>query len=182
MITSDLGRYVGAPIRSLQEMLRTISFVEPLLPSILPNGRYGEGTMEAVMIFQKINDLPITGNVDLATWDAIVSEHGRALEELAPPRTAELFSRAEEELVPGQRTLALYPIQGMFLALSERLSDVRRAQPTGVFDEATAQNVRWLRDRGGLAPTGIFDQAAWTLLCRLYGTFVSRRTWDGALP
>ena len=70
----------------------------------------------------------------------------------------------------------------MFLALSERLSDVRRAQPTGVFDEATAQNVRWLQDRGGLAQTGIFDQAAWTLLCRLYGTFVSRRTWDGALP
>ena len=45
MITTDLGRYVGAPIRSLQEMLRTIAFVEPMLPSILPNGRYVEGTM-----------------------------------------------------------------------------------------------------------------------------------------
>ena len=182
MISTDLGRYVGAPIRSLQEMLRTIAFAEPLLPSILPNGRYGEGTMEAVMVFQKLNGLPITGDVDLATWDAIVSAHGRVLRELAPPRTAELFPRPEGELVPGQRTLALYPIQGMFLALSECLSDVRRAQPTGVFDEATAQNVRWLRDRGRLAPTGILDRAAWTLLCRLYGTFVSRRTWDGTLP
>ena len=41
--------YIGNPVLSLQEMLRTISFQYPILPRLIPDGVFGEQTLEAVI-------------------------------------------------------------------------------------------------------------------------------------
>lgn len=48
MIRSQL-HLIGQPVRSLQTMLRTISFAYPFLPRLTPDGIFGERTLEAVM-------------------------------------------------------------------------------------------------------------------------------------
>ena len=71
--------YLGLPIRSLQTMLRTLSRCAPGLPCPIPDGVFGEVTLEAVMRFQQSAGMPITGRVDNDTWDAIAAAYRSAL-------------------------------------------------------------------------------------------------------
>ncbi|MFR1234301.1 MAG: peptidoglycan-binding domain-containing protein [Evtepia gabavorous] len=73
MSTSLPPAFSLGPVSTLQEMLRTIAFVNRSLPFLRPTGRFDEETLEAVMMFQKINGFPVTGIVDRRTWDAIMN-------------------------------------------------------------------------------------------------------------
>ncbi|MCI8762938.1 MAG: peptidoglycan-binding protein, partial [Oscillospiraceae bacterium] len=61
----------GQPIRSLQYMLNQLAIHNDILTRLAVDGIFGERTLEAVMVFQRENGLPVTGVVDLTTWNAI---------------------------------------------------------------------------------------------------------------
>ena len=63
----DESKYLGRPVKSLQAMLRQISYVYPVIPRLVPDGLFGEETLEAVMIFQREFRLPVTGTCLLYT-------------------------------------------------------------------------------------------------------------------
>jgi hypothetical protein len=174
-MSQDPASFVGQPVRSLQEMLRTISYVHPALPPLFPNGTFGEGTLEAVMLFQREFGLPVTGTVTLTDWKVLTAEYRRVKRLLARPQTAALFPAGGDVFQPGDRDPLLYPIQGMFCALAEGMAGIEPCVPSGVFDQATGQNVRWLQGCAGLPVTGALDQETWASLCRLYATFLTRR-------
>lgn len=52
----------------IQEQLARISQAYPAIPTITPDGIYGEATKAAVEKFQSIFGLPVTGVVDYRTW------------------------------------------------------------------------------------------------------------------
>ena len=58
----------GEKVRQLQEQLQRISRAYPAIPSITPDGVYGNQTKEAVQKFQSVFGLPVTGVVDYPTW------------------------------------------------------------------------------------------------------------------
>ncbi len=58
----------GEPVRTIQHQLNAISRNFPLIPKLIEDGVYGENTAAAVRKFQEIFKMPITGNVDFATW------------------------------------------------------------------------------------------------------------------
>lgn len=58
----------GPKVEQLQEQLDTIASVYTAIPSVVPDGIYGEATQRAVREFQSIFGLPVTGVVDFATW------------------------------------------------------------------------------------------------------------------
>lgn len=58
----------GEPVSQTQEFLNRIARNYPLIPKVPVDGVYGEGTAEAVNVFQGIFNLPQTGVVDYATW------------------------------------------------------------------------------------------------------------------
>ena len=58
----------GDKVRQLQEQLQRISRTYPAIPSITPDGIYGNRTKEAVQKFQSVFGLPATGVVDYPTW------------------------------------------------------------------------------------------------------------------
>ena len=62
---------VAQPIRSLQYMLNRLSLRYDFLPALVPDGVFGERTLEAVMLFQRELLRPVTGVVDRRTWDEI---------------------------------------------------------------------------------------------------------------
>lgn len=164
--------FLGRPVRSLQEMLRALSAVHGDIPALVPTGRFGPYTLEAVMVFQREARLPVTGRVDLATWNALAGEYVQVSRRLPPTETGTLFPCEGAEILPGQTTPLLYPIQGMFCGLSGVLSDFVHSPPTGKCDERTVRNTRTLQRCGGLEETGRFDWEAWQSLSRLYETFV----------
>ena len=58
----------GEKVRQMQEQLNVIARDYPALPVIRVDGIYGEATGNAGRKFQKIFALPVTGQVDFATW------------------------------------------------------------------------------------------------------------------
>ena len=58
----------GSKVLQLQEQLNRISQNYPLIPKLVEDGIYGEGTAQAVKVFQQVFKLPQTGVVDYATW------------------------------------------------------------------------------------------------------------------
>lgn len=68
-------------IRELQGYLHGISHIQQL-PHIIPDGIYGEKTIEAIRQFQQQNHMPATGETDTATWNAVAQAY---LQEVRPP-------------------------------------------------------------------------------------------------
>ncbi len=61
----------GDDVRTIQQQLNAISNNYPLIQKIAVDGRYGEKTAEAVRVFQRVFDLPVTGEVNFPTWYSI---------------------------------------------------------------------------------------------------------------
>ena len=161
-------------IQDLQRMLTAISHVHRESPRLQQDGRFGEKTLEAVMRFQRTTGLPVTGEVDQSTWEAVCQAHRDAQKHLAPPRSISLLPHHGQDIHPGQSTPLLFPVQGMFLALSAIFGPVRPGEVSGWLDEDTAHNLRWLQNRGNRSETGILDKDTWEDLSRLYETFITR--------
>ncbi len=58
----------GEKVRTIQEQLDVIRDTYSNIPSLTVDGVYGPQTAAAVSQFQKIFDLPVTGDVDYRTW------------------------------------------------------------------------------------------------------------------
>ena len=52
----------------MQEQLNAISAVYTAIPSLVPDGIFGENTRRSVEEFQSVFGLPVTGVVDYRTW------------------------------------------------------------------------------------------------------------------
>lgn len=170
---NPLLSFSQGPVRTLQTMLRTISHVDHSIPFLRPTGEFDEATLEAVMRFQKCRGLPVTGVVDRQTWDAVMNAFLRAWGTLSPPATLSLFTPTTPDVHPGQTSPLLPLVQEIFQNLSRKLADVTAAPSTGVLDEETAANLRWLQARANLPATGVLDKNTWTMLVRLFDTFAA---------
>nr|WP_317325328.1 peptidoglycan-binding domain-containing protein [uncultured Flavonifractor sp.] len=173
MIVPQKIRLIGQPVRSLQTMLRELSFLHAALPRLTPDGVFGERTLEAVMLFQRDFFPPVTGRVDQATWDAIAAQYLRARAELSGPLPFQGYPQGGVTVEPGQDSVHLSLAQTMFQALSNRLSGLEHSPATGRNDPATTHNLRWLQRLSGQPQTGALDQGSWNALSRLYTVFIT---------
>ena len=85
MTSAQHVNLIGQPVRSLQTMLRELSYHYSFLPRLTPDGVFGERTLEAVMLFQRELHPPVTGRVDQGVWDAIAERYLDVLSHTAPP-------------------------------------------------------------------------------------------------
>lgn len=180
MMRMELERELLArPVRALQYMLNQLSLVYDFMPSVALSGTFDEGTLEAVMRFQREFAPPVTGVVDRRTWQAIQKKWEEAQEKLDPPRPVRAFPGNGKQANPGEWKEYMALPQTMFHSLSHYFSGIVPGNQGGLHDEVSAENVRWLQRRSGLKPTGIMDQAAWNALSRLYEIFVIP---EGVMP
>lgn len=166
--------YLGQPVRSLQSMLRAISFTNSAIPRIVPNGVFDEQTLEALMVFQREEGLPVTGKADKTTWETLTEAYEESNFVLSQPRSANLFPDYPYVVIPGTYSPFLIPIQGMFNVLSTILSNLEPVTVNGVHTGASVHNTIWLQERCGEPPNGILDRTVWDRLSRLYDAFVIR--------
>ena len=165
----------GQPVRDLQEMLLLLSREQPQIPAVRPDGYFGEGTLEGVMVFQRDHRLPVTGEVDLATWQAISRQYRDALGRLGRPQPLRVMPHAGAVLEEGDQRPQVPLVQAMFDALAQVLSGFEATGGDGVYQGATAADTRRVQRAAGLEETGRMDRAAWDSLARLYHLFVTRQ-------
>ncbi|MGN0485359.1 MAG: peptidoglycan-binding protein [Lachnospiraceae bacterium] len=58
----------GPKVRQMQEQLNAIANAYPEIKKVTADGIYGPRTEQAVRTFQRLFDLPVTGEVDYPTW------------------------------------------------------------------------------------------------------------------
>lgn len=171
MIVPQEIRLIGQSVRSLQTMLRELSFRYEFLPRLTPDGIFGERTLEAVMLFQREFHPPVTGQVNQGTWDAIAARYRQTLAQ--SPRPLRGYPGGGYTVSPGQDSIHLYLVQSMFQALAGLLNGIENAPATGQNDAATQHNLRWLQALEGRPETGVLDQESWNTVSRLYTLFVT---------
>ena len=160
--------FLGRPVRALQIMLREISRLVPSVPPVIPDGIYGQSTMQAVTALQRYACLPATGIVDRATWDKIVSMYDEACEDRTPPAPLTPAVQPGQCIEPGEENLHMYLVEAMFHALGRIYENVPGVEISGVNDDSCVAAIRWLQKLSDLPETGRMDSRTWRYLTGIY--------------
>ncbi len=169
----DETEYIGQPIKSLQHMLRTISFHDDRLERLVADGIFGPETEAVVRSYQNTRGLPVSGIADEDTWNRIREEYLQlvALETVYEPP---VFGDWRLAVEPGLYHPHLYLSQGILTALKKEFEDLPEVDYTGINDEKTTRALRWIQNRTGLKEDGVFDKFTWEMLNGLYYMYLTR--------
>lgn len=164
-ITVDRTVYV----RELQRSLRTLQRATQGYSTLPVDGIFGDETRLAVIQLQESVGLPVTGQVDLATWDAVMAASAAAAAKEASPTRVYAYRLCQPPLAPGMREDAVYFLQIMLSRLCSIYTNLPAADaPTGHFSENTAGVLRALQRLLGLAESGVADKETWNKTVELY--------------
>ncbi len=164
----------GQPILSLQQMLNQLAIHNKALLRLAPDGVFGERTLEAVMLFQRENNLPVNGVVDDRTWNAIVEAYEKMEFLYGAPPPLNVLPNGTFTCCQGERSAPILIVQAMFNALDQVTSNFSPCAEGDVNDGNTCENLRTVQRLSGLPVSGTLDRATWSCLCQLYHALVTR--------
>ena len=156
------------PIRSLQLMLRALSFRHKEIPRIIPDGIFGGSTQEAVSAFQRLYGLPVTGTADLETFRAIAAAYDQAMADLRPEMAPIILFPADLVIYRDQSHPHVYLVQAMMAALYPVYGGEQVTELSGRIDRITGDNLQKLQEAAGLPATGNLDKRTYHALSALY--------------
>lgn len=166
--------FTGRPVRSLQTMLRVISEDDDRIPTVVPDGIYGQTTMNAVSAFQRRYGLPVTGVADQATWESIVNAYENALIRIGKAQPIEIVLEPGQVFRRGDRSPYLYLLQSMLTVLSQTSPTLDSPPHSGVIDGGTEEALAAFQILAGLPPTGELDRITWKYLVHHFTQEASR--------
>jgi len=152
---------VAQPVRSLQTMLRVLSEHDRSYPAVIPDGIYGQNTMQAVSIFQSLHGLPVTGVADQATWERIAAEYEKALIHIAEAEPVQIILNPNQVLRRGEASPYLRVAQAMLYTLAEVYSSIPLPSQSGILDVLTSDSIASFQQLTGLPMTGELDKVTW---------------------
>ena len=153
--------FVGQPVRGLQTMLRVIAEDSGRIPTVVPDGIYGPGTMNAVTAFQRQQGIPVTGIVDQPTWELIVASYEPALIRIGKAEPIEIILDPGQVFRYGDSSPYVYLLQSMLTQLSNDHPVIEPPGHSGVMDGPTTESLSGFQKLAGLEQTGEFDKITW---------------------
>lgn len=156
--------FIQQPIRSLQTMLQVISLDDSRIPTVIPDGIYGQTTINAVNRFQQLYGLPNTGITDQITWEKIVEVYEPALIRVDKAEPIEIIMDRGYVLRIDSDSPYVYFLQSMLLQLSNDHQSISQPNLTGIFDAATERSVKSFQILTELPVTGEVDKITWKQL------------------
>ena len=152
----------------LQQRLRNISKVHKDVPSVIPDGIFGEETENAVRAFQRKFGFPETGRVDFELWDRINEESKKALFILSDPIQVISIKKEDLPLVIGQVGREVHTLNMMLRRLGELYSNFRFENTGDEFTAETEREIRKWQKVIGHDITGEVDKLTWNRLAEHY--------------
>ena len=160
--------FLGQPIRSLQTMLRILSEDDPTLPTLIPDGIYGNQTRQAVYAFQQKYGIPATGVSDQQTWERIVEEHNKSRIRLSPAEPLQLILNPNQVIRRNEYHPYLFLVQSMLVALGTAYGVFSPPSITGILDLETSEAISTFQKLSALPQTGELDKITWKHLALQY--------------
>ena len=171
--------FVGAPVRSLQTMLRYIAEQDPSHESVIPDGVYGAQTASAVSQFQRKHNLPITGVADYNTWEAIRNAYMPAKVQVENAYPLQIVLNPNQVIRRGEEHPNIHIVQAILYVLSQEYNSILEPTRSGIVDEATAASISSFQELNSLPITGELDKLTWKELAIHYPLVANRRTGSG---
>ncbi len=163
-------------VREVQKYLLSLARAGMDVPRLRIDGVYGEETRQAVRLFQALMGIPVTGIVDLITWNILYSEYLESLE--ANGQSEGIFPF--EEVITGQGVSAgfsgniVYILQIMLETVAVYYDTLVNQTISGFFDALTEENLKRFQEINSLPPTGVLDKLTWNALSRAYNEALNR--------
>ena len=175
---------VGTAVTNIQYLLAYLALFYDAIPPIAVDGVFGPATADAVRSFQRYFDLPVTGSVDLATWDVLYRTYIGFLETIP-------FKYTEGTVLPypgvplrrGSESGEVRLLQEYITYISRFIDEIPAVNPTGFFGEQTEAAVIALQNYFGIEPNGTVAAATWNAITSLYDDlFAGTRLNEGQFP
>ncbi|MGN0636962.1 MAG: peptidoglycan-binding protein [Huintestinicola sp.] len=157
-----------ANVTELQRYLREISTSGANVRPVIPDGLYNEQTAAAVADFQRMKGLPVTGETDRVTWDAILDTYYDIIANLSEQIGIKPLPSVKTVLSPGDKGTAIVIIQAMLNTLAGLFYNITPNSLSGVYDSDTVKAVAEFQTIAGLAPTGNTDIRTYNALAGLF--------------
>ncbi|MEG0614627.1 MAG: peptidoglycan-binding protein [Oscillospiraceae bacterium] len=163
-------------IIQVQNFLRGVALSNKKIPSVIPDGIYGAETQNAVKIFQEEYGLPITGEVDEATWNELEAQYKIATRKFR--RTMEIlpFPKKENFAVKyGELGYLVYIIQVMLNEIATEFGNLTSIPVTGNYDKETETAVKKMQKIFVIDISGIVDENTWKHLAKSFNATINFR-------
>ena len=156
-------------ILEIQRILRAIDYFENDTAKIRLTGNYNEETRQGVKNFQEKYGLPVTGTVDVATWQLLQAVDKATKEAQALARAVYILPRNPEYTIfPGLADDVVYVIQHMLNVISQEYDEISPIKFSGVYDTDTENAIREFQRKNLLENSGIIDPATFNRLADEY--------------
>ncbi len=165
-------------VKIIQQELNRISNNYPAIPKITTSGGiFDFETQEAVEAFQRIFNLPVTGQVDKATWYKIKEYYNgvRRLGELVSEGLTyeDVTTQFSTELSLGMTGYTVTTIQYYLNVISYFNPNLNIFPITNVYDEATRNAVINFQNEYGISPTGVVEEETWNKIIEIYSAILN---------
>lgn len=171
----------GSAIRNIQYFLNYLSEFYSEIPSVAIDGIFGTATENAVRALQRLFELPITGRVDLATYDTLYRTYLGFIETLP-------FKYLDGEIYPypgiplrlGSESEVVRLLQEYLNYISRFFIQIPSVSPTGYFGQRTEEAVIAFQRLNGIEPNGTVGAETWNAITSLYNDlFIGNRLNEG---
>jgi len=177
----------GLPVRLVQYYLAFVAAFNDLIQAPIIDGIFGRATAESVKSFQSLFGLPVTGEVDEATFNRLTTAYRSVLSEIPPAvfaNSARPFPGTT--LLPGAEGEDVRELQ-RYLNRIGRAAEQIDLPPgglteDGVYGPATEAAVRSFQAYVGLPATGIVSAATWSAAADLYNDLGAQTAQTGQFP
>ncbi len=175
---------VGSEVNNVQYLLAYLAQFYNTIPSVAVDGIYGSATADAVRSFQRTFELPVTGAVDLPTWDIMYRTYIGFLEAIP-------FKYIEGNVLPypgvplrlGSESDTVRLLQDYINYIAGFFDEIPSVNPTGYFGTQTQSAVIALQNLLGIEPTGTVAAATWDGITNLYSDLYNgTRLGEGQFP
>lgn len=162
-------------VRNLQRYLRRLSHEDNLILPVPIDGIFASRTRDALMEFQRMAGLPVTGRADRQTWDTLFAQYSQLIRRQDRLLAADLFPRVPTDYVttPGERGSFISFLQLLLGELTVIYDTLPLPIITGIYDEETADAVRSFQTLHGLPVTGLVDRALWNRIIEEYHQYAT---------
>ncbi len=161
--------------RNIQKYLRQLSYSNESISSPPIDGIFDAATENALREFQRYYGIRESGIADRITWNLLYSEYLKSLTEYSPPEALSVFPRTPVgyEVIKDDEFFLVSIIQFLLNEISIIYDSMPQLTVSGIYDDATANNVKIFQEKNRLFPSGNVDKATWDKLVAAYNNYAS---------
>ncbi len=174
----------GSEVANVQYLLSYLAEFYNTIPQISIDGDFGAATEDAVKSFQRTFELPITGTVDLATWDILYRTYIGFVEAI-PPKYIEgnVIPYGGVPLRLGSESDSVRVLQEYINYIAQFYGEISDVNVTGYFGPQTEAAVKALQALFGIEQSGTVAAPTWEAIADLYSDLYNgSRLAEGQYP